>query len=379
MNLRKLKHHTMANFAAGNAVIWKGPPGFGKTDLALQLFSDLQKQNPTERWGLCVCFIATKQSVDAGGLPWKGERTFTDKSGKQHTFTVTDPAMPEWFISTEGMPAVCYDKVLLVLEEWGQGAAETKRAFAEILRVGGSPPFYLPSGSPRLALSNIDKADGVTKEFDFIIGRRVEFEVSGDAMVWLDDFANHEYVWSGRHWLTMPVTKAFAKQHPDILFEGKPKKQGPWCNPRSLTMWDRYAQVMANHNNGMVPHGDPEFMEASQGIIGMPAYTQLGGFLQYRLELPQYEAVIADPEGCDKPTQADKMLLMTYELAGRCQPDDLAPCITYIQRFPRDYAVTFVSAVVRRDYKTMINHPAMTAWVSKNAGLVSLLGSLSSR
>lgn len=372
MNLREARKHVLADFQAGNASILKGPPGYGKTDLAMQLFQDLKALYPGKRIGVGVCFIATKEAVDAGGLPSKATRTWKDINGNDITVNVTAPTCPEWFMSTEGLPAFAYDLFFLILEEWGQGSAESKRAFAEILRVGGTPPYFLPEGSPRLALSNVDKADGVTKEFDFIIGRRTEKTVTGDVVCWLEDFANKPYKWQGKVWNVMPVTKAFAQAKPDVLFEAKPKVQGPWCNPRSLTMWDRYAQIIANDNKGVIPHEDGGFREASMGYIGAPAIQAMGTFLQFRLELPPYEDIVADPEGTPIPDKVDLKLLLAYEVAARALREDLDPIIKFVKRFRSDMSVTFARALLSRDH-TFINEKPMEAWIAKNASLVNVL------
>jgi hypothetical protein len=35
--------------------------------------------------------------------------------------------------------------------------------------------------------------------------------------------------------------------------------------------------------------------------------------------------------------------------------------------------VTYISSLLRRDYKGIINQPAMQAWINKNAALVSII------
>jgi hypothetical protein len=378
MNLRTVFKHTCADILAGNAVILKGPPGFGKTDLMGKVGVWWKNQNPGKRVGLSCFFMATQSSIGFTGLPWKGEREIEGRR-----FTVTDPAIPQWFMATdmdsgEVRPASLFDSVLLVIEEWGQGEAETKRAGAEVLRAGGTPPWYLPAGSPRIALTNVDARDGVTKEFDFVIGRRGEYEITGDVDVWLEDFADKPYSWQGRTWDVMPVTKAWAKQHPEVLFEPKPEKQGPWCNPRTMCMADRYAQVMSHMNNNEIPVKDSGFVEGIAGKIGMAAAVSYVGHLQFMLDLPSYETIVADPKGTPVPSKADLQLLMAYELAGRTKVEHLAEVITYMSRkeMPKDMSVTYVSSLLRRDYKSIVNEPAMQAWISKNASLVSIIASL---
>lgn len=379
MNLRTVFKHVTASIVAGNACVIKGPPGFGKTDLMSKVAHWMVQQHPGKRVGMSCFFMATQSPIGFTGLPWKGTRTYP---GSEKEWTVTDPAIPQWFMCTDlatgdVRPGNMFDTVLLVIEEWGQGSAETKRAGAEVLRAGGTPPFYLPAGSPRIALTNVDACDGVTKEPDFIIGRRNEFTVDGDVDVWVEDFADKPYEWQGKQWQVQPVTKAWAKQHPEILFEGKPDKQGPWCNPRTITAADRYVQVMAEWNGGQAPVNDPGFMEALSGQIGMAATTSYVGHLQFQLELPSYESVVADPKGTDVPKKGDLQMLMAYSLAGRAKKDDLAAVLTYVSRLPKDMSVTFISSLLRRDYRGIINEPPMQAWIAKNANLVSILASLS--
>lgn len=379
MNLRQVYKHTCADIAAGNAVIWKGPPGFGKTDTVGKVFNHHRSTLPGKKVGYSMFFMATQSEIGFTGLPWKGEKDFGD--GK--ITTVTDPAVPQWYLAVdpetgERKPAHMFDSVFLVLEEWGQGSLETKRAGAEVLRAGGTPPFYLPPGSPRLALTNVDSRDGITKEFDFIIGRRAEYEISGDVNIWLEDFADKPYAWQGRTWEVMPVTKVWAKQNEHILFENKPEKQGPWCNPRTLTMADRYAQVIAEQNGGVLPVNDSAFLDSLSGKIGMAAATSFIGHMQFALDLPKYEDIVSDPAGTPIPDKADLQLLVAYTLASRTLPGDIAPVIQYMSRkeMPKDMSITFVSSLLRKDYKAVMDEPAMKAWISKNASLIHVIQSL---
>lgn len=380
MNLRQVFKHTCANIEAGNATIWKGPPGLGKTDAVGRVFSWFCQQNPGKHIGISTFFMATQSEIGFTGLPWKGEKDF----GNGIVRTVTDPAVPQWYMATdpktgERKPADMFDYVFLVIEEWGQGSLETKRAGAEVLRAGGTPPWFLPEGSPRLALSNSDARDGVTKEFDFIINRRSELEVTGDADVWLEDFADKPYAWQGRVWDVMPVTKVWVKQNPVAMFEAKPEKQGPWCTPRSLVAADRYAQCMAAQNGGVLPVKDSGFTEAIAGTIGFAAAASFIGHMQFVLDLPAYEDVVAHPDTTPLPDKADLQLLMAYTLAGRAKDADLDKVIQYMSRkeMPKDMSITFVSSLLRRDWKAMIENPAMKAWISKNAALLSVIQTLS--
>ena len=385
MNLRQAEIEVMAHAEAGNASLLVSSSGIGKTQKILQVFDKIKTRDAALgiRWGINVIFAATITPPDLIGYQFKGERMYGDNAdGSPRIITVTDPSCPLWYQSKPhgddpgGKPAYMYDRFFLLIDEYGQGDPDTKKGLAEIALNGGTSPWYLPEGSIRVMCSNHGTRYGVTKDFDFAITRRVLLNITGDTDIWLTDFADKPYRFQGKVWQTQPVIKAWAKTYPEILFEKEPTEQGPWCNPRALCAADRYLQTKwALTGNTEV---DPGTMEGLAGTIGMPATMSLCGHLQFMLELPSYESVVADPANTAVPTRADLMMLMAYQLAGYTKVEDLAPCIQYVQRMPKDFGVTYISSLLRRDYKGIINQPAMQGWINKNAALVSIISSLSS-
>lgn len=378
MNLIEAKNEADASIEAGNAVLLISGSGIGKSQIMRQMFLERKERDAKKgiSWGYGQIFAATQTPPDLIGYQFKGEKVFDFGNGETKAITITNPSVPLWFISDEGKPAFMYDKFFLVIDEYGQGEPDVKRAIAEIFLNGGTSPWYLPTGSVRMAASNEGARYGVTKDFDFAIARRTTLRINGDAKIWDDNFASKPYIYQGRKWQTMGVTRAWAVTNPMALFEAEPKEQGPWCNPRSLCAADRYLQIKAERNNGVVPTDGPT-IENLSGTIGMPATTSLVGHIQFALDLPKYEDVVADPANTPVPTKPDLLMLMAYQLADRTQPKHLAECIQYMQRMPKDMSVTYVSALLRRDYKQLANMPAMQGWISKNASLVSVISALS--
>jgi hypothetical protein len=381
MNLQDAVTETLAQFDAGNAVIWKSGSGLGKSSEAYKLYKYMRDRDAKKgiRWGFCTFFAATQNPGSLVGLEFKGERTYTitnPQTGEpeQRTITVTDPAIPMWMMSDEGKPAFMYDRVFLLIDEYGQGEGDTKRSTAEIFLNGGTPPWYLPHGSARLACTNSGARYGVSKDFDFAIARRFEIPIEGDIDLTLK-YMDEEYYHQGRMWQTLPVVKAWAAKNPQVVFESEPKEQGPWCNPRQLCAVDRYIQTKWEQAGNQ--DITPAMMSMIAGGIGMPAATSLLSHFQFVLELPSYEEVVADPVNTPTPVKADLQMLMAYQLAAYAKAPDLGPLIQYIQRLPKDFNVTFVTALLRRDYKSMFTHPAMTAWINKNASLIAVVSSLS--
>jgi len=206
--------------------------------------------------------------------------------------------------------------------------------------------------------------------------------IVGDAKIWHDDFADHPYQWQGRTWQMLGVSKMWGLRNPAILFEPRPDKEGPWCTARSFTAQDRYVQTVTELNDGEIPLNDPGFRETCAGYTGMSAAQSFLSMLQFALELPSYESIVKDPMGTPVPTKADLQMLLSYELAGRCERNDLANVLKFMDKrdadgkgMPKDVNITFVSTLLRRDYD-LLNEPAMEAWVSRNANLVGVIGKL---
>ena len=379
MNLLQIPKQLNRNIEAGNATELVGDSGMGKSSVVHQTFAEWAAAAPQRKRGFGLVFAATMSPIEDMGIPFKGERVFAMPDGSEKKITVTDPTVPLWMLSIEGKPAFCYDDFMLFIDEKDKAGPDTSRGLSEIMLTGRNGYWDLGPTSVRIAASNKGGRYGSQKKFDFEISRRFEVNVEGN----IDVTVNHldkPYNWGGKVWQTMPVTKMWAKTHGEIVFEGPPKEQGPWCNPRTLCAFDRYLQVVAAEYNGTIPLGDKnEFAamtEIGAGGMGMAATASFMSTLQFKMELPQYEDVVKDPAGTPVPKKADLLMLMAYELAGRTQVADLAAVLQYVQRLPQDMCVTFVQALLRRDYKNIINNPVMQAWVHKNASLISIIEAL---
>ncbi len=348
MNLRQAGKELLAHVRAGNAVILESGSGLGKSDLMDQTFRKIKALEPGVRWGYGKIFAATQTPPDIIGFQFKGERAFDCLTGEvdphgnpivvQRKVTITDPSVPLWMLSLPFdddpgfKPAFMYDKFFLVIDEYGQGEADVKRAIAEIFLNGGTAPWYLPKGSVRVAATNKGSRYGVTKDFDFCIARRSSIQIHGDVDVWIQDFADKPYRHQGREWQVMSVIKAWARAHPEVLFESEPAKQGAWCNPRTVTAFDRYLQIKQEMDGKLEPD-DPMLLEAGEGTIGMPATQSIVQHLQSEV-------------------------------------------LTYIQRMPKDMAITFLNAALGRDYRGLINEPPLQAYIKKNSALLAIIAGL---
>jgi hypothetical protein len=361
MDFLSLRDEVIDDLDAGISVQLASAPGLGKSEFVHQLVDYLSKRDG-EEWGFATMFLATQTPPDLIGYQFKGERTWNGKN-----VAVTEPTLPLWMVTQSGKPTWAYKRGILFLDEYGQGEADVKRASAELLLNKQIGPWKLGgenhAGWGVIAASNrADDRSGVTKEFDFVINRRGQYNITASVDAWTD--------WAVANSIS-PLTIAFANQNPHIVFDAKvPDKQGPWCTPRSLVMLDRKMQVKFNRT-GRFPD-DPHTLEGAQGLIGAGA-AQYFAFVRLEREMPKFEAIIANPTKEKVPEKPDAQMLVVYNLAHRVDTQNIEHVIKYVERMPKEFSITFAKAACKRDQKILVT-PAMRKWSTENSSLMAAIG-----
>jgi hypothetical protein len=148
-----------------------------------------------------------------------------------------------------------------------------------------------------------------------------------------------------------------------------PEKQGPWCTPRSLVHAAEYVMsLMDDPINGTIPD-DPLTKEDVRGLIGDAASAQMWATIMLAKEMPKLADIVAKPKQVPVPQRPDAQMLVCYTLAARADEHNIAPIMTYIERMPAEFTITFGKAAVARDY-SLINTPAFADWTARNAALM---------
>lgn len=353
MHFNKLYDTIVDNLDAGISTELKSPPGVGKSEFVEGLIKKLSARDGFE-WGFFPLFLATYTPQDLMGymVPTKDPAT-----GELHSKFTTPP----WMIDAQGRHINSFQRAIVFLDEYGQGDADTKRVSAQLLLKGEVGPHKLKPGVGVIAASNrASDRSGVTKDFDFVINRRMEINVQPDIDSWND--------WASQNGVS-PVTQAFANQNVGIVFGGEvPEKQGPWCTPRSLVLADKMLQTKAART-GAKNLDDSATMEALTGIIGA-AGVQYGVFLKLDREMPKYEDIVKDPMGTKVSTKPDAMMLICYNLAHRVKAEDADAVIKYVERMPKEFSTTFCTAATKRNPQ-LTRTPAIQAWVKANSSLMA--------
>lgn len=331
-------------------------PGRGKSTFVKDTVSHMSLITG-KPWGFSTMFLATQTPPDLLGYVFKGEREWGGKK-----VAISEPTLPGWMVTSEGKPVYDYEQGVLFLDEYGQGEADVKRASAELLLNHQLGPWKLPPGWTVFAASNRQgDRSGVTKSLDFVINRRQEIHITDDVASWTE-WANGNDV--------SPLSIYFANEYPHIVFsEGVPKEQGPWCTPRSLVMNDHMLRDLST--DGELPD-DPEAIELSTGLIGSAAATQFFVAVRLEREMPKYEKIVMAPDKAKVPDKPDARMLVCYNLAHRVTEDEAEPVIKYVERFPKEFAVTFAQAACRRK-PALVATAAFSKWCMTNSSLMAAI------
>jgi hypothetical protein len=352
MNLNTVIKRIPLWYQAQKSIYLKSPPGRGKTSVFVDASRILSEQLG-KRIGHVVINGPLLTPADAVGylvpreVNGHMESKFTD---------------PFWFRTAEGKRLDEFDGGIIIVDEADKMDSDVKKVIGEAALSKRLGPHTLAGNwVVWMAGNRSQDRSGSTKELDHLINRRMEIDVTDDISSW-NDWANLNGV--------SPITMAFANQNPQIVWsDGVPEKQGPWCTPRSLVSADEYMQVVAGGKGQAFPD-DNVTMEEITGMIGAGATSQLFAFVRLDREMPKFERIIKEPMTVKVPEKPDAQMLVCYNLAHRVSQETAEPVIKYVDRMPKEFAVTFAQSACRRDY-SLLRHPAVNSWAQKNAALMA--------
>ncbi|MGZ3675126.1 MAG: ATP-binding protein [Ktedonobacterales bacterium] len=346
-------------YQSGISIYLTSPPGMGKTTTIVDGVPIIGRQL-NKNLGLVVVNGGNLNEMDVQGyLVPRHHETYSDS-----LFT-----KPFWWTTADGKRLEEYDGGIIFVDEADKTPVECKKVLGEGAESGRLGSHVLPG--PRdgdtgwrvwMAGNRADDRSGSTKELDHLINRRMEVPIMPD----MDSLIN----WMSRNGVT-PMTQAFTSSNAEVVLHSKvPEKQGPWCTPRSLVKADRYMQLLAGPN-GDFPT-DPTILEELNGLIGEAATRQYQNTIRLAQDMPKFSTIIASPDKVKVPERPDAQMLVCFELAHKVDKDTAAPVIKYVDRFPKEFAVTFTRAACNRNPK-LVTEPAFNGWCLKNASLMAII------
>ena len=356
MNLTTLARELPAFYQSGKCLYLRSGPGRGKTTTIIDSIPNIATA-VGKNLGIVVISGPLLTPSDAVGylVPTRVE----DRIESKYT-------QPFWWVTSEGKRLEEYDGGVIFIDEADKMDIDVKKVVGEMALSGRCGPHKLPKGwVVWMAGNRAGDRSGSTKELDHLINRRNEIDVT-------DDLASWE-MWCIKRGVHHTII-AFGVGNPHIVFpDGAPEKQGPFCTPRSLV--EAADLLVTLSGNASELRTDETAVEFTAGMIGNAAAAQLFATIRLESETPKLETIISNPGSAKIPGAPDAQMLTCYKLAALATEATLAPIVTYMQRLPADFAVTFAKALVTRIPAFGAKKP-MIDWCIANASLMAMMNLL---
>lgn len=320
----------------------EGMPGGGKSEMvpwvAEKIAQRLQKP-----MACTDVFLNSKESVDMGGF---GMPDVDPNDGAKimvytKAFWVPRSTAPEHGI--------------LFLDEFRQSPHDVQKPSAELLLNGRVNESKLPITWMVIAASNREKdRSGVQRELMFVSNRRCLIKITPDLDSWVD--------WAETRGNVKWQAIAFAKHRPGLVFKDEiPQDGGPFCTPRSFVKMSRLIDELPLEL----------FTEAAAGYVGEGTAAEFCSFLRVVDELPSFDEIVANPEGCKLPSRdkPDAQYATMQMIAHRVDGATAAPAFNYLKRLPQEFQVAGLRSTLKRQ-PTVLNNPDFAKWVRENKKLI---------
>lgn len=357
MKLKTFLSNSVAYYKSGKSIMLKSGPGRGKTTTIIDARAYIE-QALGKSMGISIVNTPLLTPMDAQGylMPEKGE----DGRLESHY------TRPFWWTTSEGKRLEEYDGGIVFLDEVDKADLDVKKILGEMALSGRCGEHTLPKGwVVWMAGNRAGDRSGSTKELDHLINRRFEIEVTDDLPGWVEWAVKHDVHYS---------LIGFAESNPQIVFpEQPPERQGPFCTPRSLVATGELLLTMSP--DGKHIPSDETATEMASGGIGQAAAAQLMATLKLDAELPKIEEIIANPQKVPVPSTPDAQMLVAYKLAMLADERLLDPFITYVERLPADFSITFAKSICTRAPMLMAT-PAMIGWQRRNSSVMNIIAML---
>ena len=320
-------------------MIW-GPPGVGKSQIVAQI---------AERHGAAMTDIRLSQMEpsDLRGIPFRSGDT-------------VDWAPPAMLPDAARHGA----RGILFLDELTAAAPTVSAAAYQLIldrRLGG---YRVPDGWAIFAAGNRQGDRGVSYAMPAPLANRFShFEIEAH----LDDWAR----WAYARGIDARVI-GFLRLRPELLFEFDAERNpAAFPSPRS---WEFASRALRKFGDR-----DAVLAAALQACVGAAAGAQLHAFVQHAAELPDLDALLADPEAAPTPDSVDLQYAVAAALVGRAAraaadgglDGVLGPALRYAARLPeRELGVMLVCDLQRALGERVFQAPEFAPWAERAAELL---------
>jgi MoxR-like ATPase len=304
------------------AFLW-GPPGVGKS----QVVGRVARERGLRLVDVRAVLL---DPVDLRGLPRIDERGaavwcapgFLPRSGRGILFLDELNAAPPL------VQAACYQLVL-------------DRRLGE---------YELPEGFTVIAAGNRDTDRAATHRMPSALANRlVHLDFDAD----LDDWT----AWAREHGLDQRLI-AFLGLRPALLHDFDPTRdEKAFASPRS---WEFVSRILGSGAD------QATIARLAEGAVGRAAASELAAYLRVCAELPDPEALLADPHAAPLPSDPDVLCALCEALARRASGETAPGLARLAARMPVEYGVLLMRDAAAT-HPAIVETEAFGGWARENS------------
>jgi hypothetical protein len=358
MRLQDFVKSAVPLYKSGTAIHLVSPPGVGKSDVTKNEFRAALSAAYGEEFGYHDVLLPTIDAPDIRGflIPTK------DANGKPTSFFTRSAVLPsEDYLKK-------HPRGVMLLDERNAADMLTQKAVAPAVLSRRFGEDYLPEGWLIVSASNrMEDRAGVNKPPSHLVNRERTLVIEPDVNSW--------QVWAEAQGLH-PMMIAFARKNPGVVFSPDvPKKEGPFCTPRSFVSAAKLLANMAGVDDQGRANMDIPVNELTlqmvAGDIGDGASSQLFAFLKVADQLPTIDEIEADPKNCKCPTELSGAYAAGQMCVAYGHPDNIDKLWQYAERLPKELQVATAKSLLPKGGGMLLNSKALSSWISKNKALIN--------
>jgi len=242
------------------------------------------------------------------------------------------------------------DNPVIALEEFNCATKAVQNTALQLLNERRVGEHVLPDDAFVVLLGNRhEDRVNIEKLSSAVVNRLVNIRLRLDLNSWSN--------WASQNGID-PLFIAFLRFRPELLSTFDGKKWDGVSNFASPRTWEKANEIVKVSSDRHVRHA------LLTGALG-DAASEFLGFLGVYEKLPDLDAVLLNPDRADVPTDPSVIYATCAGLAKRVKPKLMGNFLTYVDRFPKEFAVFALKTAVNAN-NALCATPAFTQWVTDN-------------
>lgn len=318
---------------AGLVPYMKSSPAIGKSALAHQIAAKYNLKVIDVRLAEC-------EPVELAGFP------YFDQETKKATYYPVD-TFP---LETDPIPDG-YTGWLILLDEFSSCPIATQSAAYKLVLDRQIGQFKLHPKALLIAAGNKEDDNAIVNPMSSaLVSRFAIFEVVLNQKDWSE--------WAASNGIDYRIT-SYINFKPNHLYTFHPDTADkPYASPRTWAMLSRVIKDQSIENIHIA---------VLASLIGEGVAYEFNTYLQLQNELPTFESIVAKPKEVEiKPELSIKWAIMGM-IAHKISPATTEPCITFLERFPKELLVVAIREIRLRHPNLLNESKEFSTWFNKVA------------